>query len=132
MSAGAIRLRQGTAPDTPPTGYVSFYAKTDGSLYIKLDDGTELQISLVAGANAAKENFTLDSTDIANQYITLSDEATSNSVILSFNGLIQQEGSDYSLSTVLGVTRITFLGSLATGGQSELMAGDVLNVQYQR
>ena len=37
---------------------------------------------------------------------------------------------DYTLSTVSGVTRMTFAGSLITPGQEKLSAGDVVRVKY--
>ena len=36
-----IRVKKGAAAGTPPSGYVAAYAKTDGRLYTKNDDGTE-------------------------------------------------------------------------------------------
>lgn len=38
---GAIRLKEVSAPGTPATGFVYFYAKSDGRLYSKDDAGTE-------------------------------------------------------------------------------------------
>lgn len=80
-----------------------------------------------------KERLTLDSTDITNQYKDLAFLAEPGSVHLSITGIAQYEGSgiDYSLSTVGGVTRVTFETNLATGGASELVSGDILNFQYR-
>jgi hypothetical protein len=36
-----VKLYEGTAPATPPAGVVTIYAKIDGKLYWKADDGTE-------------------------------------------------------------------------------------------
>jgi hypothetical protein len=48
MSSATFK-EQGTAPDTPPTGYVRFYAKTDGKLYWKDDTGTEQAVQPTGG-----------------------------------------------------------------------------------
>lgn len=40
-----INFKNDVAPSTPPTGYTSLYAKTDKLVYVKKDDGTELNIT---------------------------------------------------------------------------------------
>lgn len=82
-------------------------------------------------ANWGKENITLNGTDITNQYVDLAELTLAFSVLLSVDGVVQVEGSDYTLSPVGGVTRVTFAGDLATGGNAALTSGDVLNFQYQ-
>ena len=78
-----------------------------------------------------KTTLTLNGTDITNQYKDLTDLAQNNSVSLTVSAATQFLGVDYSLSTVGGVTRITFLGGLATAGASALVSGDVLYVEYR-
>ena len=46
--------------------------------------------------------------------------------MLVVNGVVQSETDDYTLSVVGGVTRLSFAGDLATGGNSALIATDVL------
>lgn len=77
-----------------------------------------------------KENLTLSAGDITNQYKDLSFQINSNSLFLSVSGVVFYEGTDYTLSVVSGVTRVTFAGDLATGGAAALIAGDILRVQY--
>lgn len=94
--------------------------------------------ALALKANAAdikiskKESITLVGGDITNQYVDLLFEAEADSVNLSIDGVMQYEGVDYTLSVVASKTRITFAGDLATGGSAELIAGDVLRVQYRK
>jgi hypothetical protein len=47
--------------------------------------------------------------------------------------LMAHEGAslDYTVSTVGGVSRITFLNSLVAGGEEALVAGDHVFVQYR-
>ncbi len=77
-----------------------------------------------------KENITLASGDITNQYVNLAQLVTPNSLFMSVTKAAQVEGDDYILSTVGGVTRLTFNNDLATGGVSALVAGNILNIQY--
>lgn len=83
------------------------------------------------------EVLTLDGTDITNQYKDLSFAAYSASSIslVVAGGPMQVRGVDYSVSLtggVAGVTRINFLGDLASGGAAELVATDILIVGYAR
>lgn len=78
-----------------------------------------------------KEDLTLNGTDITNQYKDLAFEAAPSSLDLFVDGIMQDEGSDYTLSVVGGVTRITFAGDLATAGAAALISGDILRVKYQ-
>jgi hypothetical protein len=87
-------------------------------------------IAAVHQYTPVKQKITLASGDITNQYVDLANLAMANSMMVVVSGVIQSEGDDYSLSTVAGVTRVTFLGDLATGGNSALVAGDVLSFQY--
>ena len=90
----------------------------------------KIQISNTIAYN--KETLTLSGTNITNQYVDLAYTVLTNSLHLSIDGVTQYEGDDYSLSTVAGKTRITFLNELATGGVSALVAGDKLRAHYAR
>ena len=83
-----------------------------------------------ATATNGKDTFVLSSTDITNQYVTLSNTPLANSTdLLVQGGGDQLEGASYDY-TVSGAT-IVFENGLATGGVSALVAGDVLQVQYE-
>lgn len=91
-----------------------------------------------SGITASSEQITLSGTDITNQYVDLAHTATfasvtDNSIILSVvGGPVQLPAVDYEADdgSADSVTRITFLGDLATGGASALVAGDILIVNY--
>lgn len=77
-----------------------------------------------------KDTFVLSSTDITNQFVTLSHTPLANSTdLLVQGGGDQLEGASYDY-TVSGAT-IVFENGLATGGVSALVAGDILQVQYE-
>lgn len=79
-----------------------------------------------------EEIITLDSTDVSNQYVDLLNEVLDPSVKLFWSGLLQTKGTDYSLSVSGGVTRVTFLGDLASAGAISLANGDKITVSYER
>lgn len=81
-----------------------------------------------------KQRVTLSAGDITNQYYDLAQVIKASSLDLAFNGLLQSETSDYTVSLVGGtggVTRISFTGDIGTGGASALLAGDIINFKYQ-
>ena len=88
--------------------------------------------AIPSGGSFDKEKFTLSSADIANGYITLARLAKSKSIKASVGRLCIHEGAsdDYTVSTVGGVSRITFLNSLIYPGVEALVAGDVVFVEY--
>lgn len=91
---------------------------------------TFVQVPIMDQILFGKENITLDSTDISNGYVDLAQLVRAGSLNLSFGGVLQEEGIDYTLSEVGGVTRVTFDGDLEEGGAAELEEGDKINLQY--
>jgi hypothetical protein len=59
--------------------------------------------------------------------------AVDKSIVASVGRLMIHEGAsyDFTLSSVGGVTRMTFVNSLVTPGQEKLAAGDVVFVKYE-
>lgn len=86
--------------------------------------------NLPASYAPKKETFTLSSGDIANGYINCAFLAIADSMRLLTGGVEQIEGESYTLSTVGGVTRVTFAGDLVTPAPSALEAGDKVYLQY--
>lgn len=84
----------------------------------------------------AKQTFTLSAGDITNQYVELSSEALANSIQVLVKGagvVLEGASHDYSVDYTGGtggVTRISFLNDLAAAGAAELVAGDVLQIQF--
>ena len=91
--------------------------------------------------------YTLTATDITNQYVDFTTgngflsgaqvasgtSASANSIELVAGGLVQRKGTDYTVSLTGGSggsTRVTFAGDLATGGNIQLVAGDLVTFEY--
>lgn len=115
------------------TGTSGIKVQTDSST-TKINGSNQVEAQ-----NAYQENLTLSSGDITNQYKDLSfpisgSSSSVNSLALSVvGGPMQLKGTDYTVSLTGGsggVTRVTFAGGLATGGNSALVAGDILMVEY--
>lgn len=63
-------------------------------------------------------------------YLELATDPVPNSVLLQVDGVSQQEGLDFTVSSVGGVYRINLVNDLAMGGQSALTVGDKLFITY--
>jgi hypothetical protein len=116
-----------------------------GQLRVKTDTGaTEKDQTVKINASnqiVAKKSkkllpYVLTGTDITNQYIDLPDVAADGSVDFKVAGAGSQvEGASYDFTVnytggASSKTRILFQGGLATGGASELVAGDIVSVDY--
>ena len=124
------------------------YAATAASTPARLGVGTNGQVltadsaeptglkwaTLPGGESRAKQSITLSGGDITNQYVDLAQTILANSLDFMCSGLIFNEGVDYTVNLTGGsggVTRVTFAGDLATGGNSALVAGDVVYFKYE-
>jgi hypothetical protein len=86
------------------------------------------------GESRGKQSITLSGTDITNQYIDLAQPIAASSLDVCCSGLVFNETVDYTVSLTGGaggVTRVSFIGDLATGGASALVATDVVYVKYE-
>jgi hypothetical protein len=112
-----------------------------------LEDSTGLKVRVdnstakINGSNnlevlkAHSQKITLSGTDITNQYVDLSFAAYSAASIslVPVGGIDQEQAVDYTVSLTGGaggVTRISFIGDLATGGAAELVAAEKIVVKY--
>lgn len=77
-----------------------------------------------------KEAITLTGTNISNGYVDLAFEALADSLIMVSERQFLIEGVDYTLSIVSLVTRVTFSGDYALGGNAELQDGDTIYFKY--
>lgn len=81
-----------------------------------------------------KENLTLSAGDITAQYKDLAQVAIASSIDFVVNGVMQVEGTDYTVSLTGGAggkTRLSFVGDLGTGGAAALISSDIINIKYQ-
>jgi hypothetical protein len=102
-------------------------ASADSALDVRV---TALEGSL-APVWAAPFKKDLTSTDISNGYIDLPHLIVPNSVVASVDRLAIHESEDFTVSTVGGVSRITFTGALVSPGNQSLDANDNVFVKYQ-
>lgn len=79
-----------------------------------------------------KETMEVSAEQASQGYIDLSMQAMEHSVHMFVGPLYAVEGIDYSVSVEGGVTRITFMGQLASGGVSEITSGDQVQVKYMK
>lgn len=79
-----------------------------------------------------KKKFVLSAMDISNGFIDFEHAAMSKSVVAFADRLAIHEGmdQDYTVSTVGGVTRMTFVNNLIDPSPEKLSEGDVINVTY--
>lgn len=73
-----------------------------------------------------KENFVLTNTDISNGYVDLTRLAIAESTVVNLGGIEQHEDDDYTVSTVGGISRITFIGPLLAA----VVPGDKVYIRY--
>lgn len=85
-----------------------------------------------ASVEFVQEKFVLSSGNISAGYIDLANLAISASINAYVDRLAIHQTDDYTLSTVGGVTRITFAGSLVSPGQENLSQNDVIRVKYAK
>lgn len=91
--------------------------------------------ALPGAATYGKEVLTLAGGDITNGFVDLAQTIKANSLQLFVAGVHQVEGASYDYTISLtggagGVTRLSFVNGLATGGDYALIAGDKLAISY--
>lgn len=94
----------------------------------------EGKVNAIDDSVPAYQSITIDGTMVTNQYFDLAAVAETHSIHLQVvGGPVQRLTSDYTISYTGGaggVTRISFAGDLATGGNAALVASDVVLVRY--
>jgi hypothetical protein len=79
-----------------------------------------------------KESFVVGSNSIGATHVDLAHEADAMSLVVFVGRLALHKDEDYTLSVESGVTRITWTGSFASGGDEEVANGDKIFVTYSR
>jgi hypothetical protein len=119
-----------------PTGSIGPTGATGSDADVLVDNVT-IKINTdgnLEGLKPKTQQISLQSSDITNQYVDLMFPAYSQDSVRVYAGQIRQVNStDFSVSLtggVSGVTRVSFLNDLATGGSAALEPEDVLIVDY--
>lgn len=100
----------------------------DGS--ISTDAVNKGQLDAIVQFN--KETKVVDATILSNEYFDLAFEAKVNSIVMFVGRLAMIEGSDYSVSVVGGVSRITFLAPMLIPSPEALEIDDVVHITYAK
>ena len=142
LTAGTVTTNANLTGDVTSVGNATTLVATTNATITTLS-ALSLPYSQITGAPTAltpiSQNITLVSGDITNQYVDLAHaisgaSASVNSAELSVvGGPVQQKTVDYTVSLTGGaggVTRISFAGDLASGGNAALVSGDILMVYY--
>lgn len=93
--------------------------------------GLDARLDVLEGANKQQQQYqaiTLDSTDIDNQYLTVTNTIVGTPWVM-IDGVMARPTADF---TVSNNNRINFAGDLASLGSSALVAGDVVHVYYMK
>lgn len=133
LDSAAVFVKEGTA--NANKGFVqtadSVNLGVTALVFVQFSDTT------TAVPVSGKETFTLDGTNITNQYLDLAQVAETGSVLVMIKGLgpvLEGVSQQYSISYTGGVggkSRISFLNEIAIGGVSELIAGDIVQIMYR-
>ncbi len=95
------------------------------------DSALDVRLDILEAVSEGRAKFVVTSTDITNGYLDLAHLAKTDSTFMFFGPLYLHEGDDYSVSTVDGVSRLTWTGQLVTEGSSPTV-GDVIYVRYKK
>lgn len=96
------------------------------------EDALDVRMDAVEAIQHRKYKVVLSATDVSNGYIDLPMEAISGSEMVFVGPLYIHQNDEYSVSVVGGVTRVTFEGALAAGGNTAVSSGDVIYVRYMK
>ena len=88
-------------------------------------------LDLISETLIQQETLTITAQNVQDGFVPLSGtNIVPRSMTVFVDRLCMFEGVDYSLTTVSGTTRLTFLNSFATGGTEEIEENTVLRLTY--
>jgi len=91
-----------------------------------------LQSQIDSLVQFAKEAIEVTAQMISDTYVDLQVEIKPNSMVMFVDRLGMHEGLDYSVSTVNGVSRITFLSPMLEPSEEAIEAGQFIRVTYAK
>lgn len=95
------------------------------------DSALDSRLDYLEARAEGRSKFTITQTNLNNQYLDLPHAAMPDTTFMFYGPLYLHEGDDYTVSTVGGVSRLTFAGRIASGQPSQPIVGDVIYVRYK-
>ena len=102
-------------------------ASGDQNLQDQID---QINTDVSAVVQFGKESIEVTAQMITDEYVDLQVEIKPNSMVMFVDRLGMHEGLDYSVSTVNGVSRITFLSPMLQPSEEAIEAGQFIRVTY--
>lgn len=95
------------------------------------DSALDTRVDALEAVSRRKDKFTITLMDLMSGYVNLSAEAIADSEFVFVGSLYLHKDDHYTVSSVGGVTRLTWTGDLASSGATPLVSGDVVYVRYE-
>lgn len=95
------------------------------------DSALDVRVDALEAVSEGRAKFVITQTDLNNQYLDLPYEAKPDSTFMFYGPLYLHEGDDYTVSTVSGVSRLSFSGRIAAGEPNQPIVGDTIYVRYK-
>jgi hypothetical protein len=116
-----------------PSNEVALYAKTDRQLYLMDQDGTEIPV----GAGNAEKLFEtkirfLTALEISNGYLDLTEKASPKFIQVIRDRVVFMAPDDFTVSDVGNITRLTFAGATASGGEEPFAENEKIIICYAK
>lgn len=116
-----------------PSNEVALYAKTDRQLYVMDQDGIETPV----GAGSLGKSFEtkirfLSSAEVAQGYFDLTEKASAKFIQIIRDRVVFMAPDDFTISDVGNITRITFAGSTASGGEEPFVENEKIIICYAK
>jgi hypothetical protein len=103
---------------------------SEESRAIASEESLAVRISSLESVSFNKESFLVGSNGVGTSHVDLAHEVDDMSLVVFVGRLALHKDEDFTVSVVSDVTRITFTGSFASGGDEAVANGDKIFVTY--
>lgn len=115
-------LKEGSDTGTPATGYVSVYPKTDGRLYYKDDNGTEVEIGTNSLATGAGTGITAGTGTVYASSRTKTGGIYETTILIDLTGL-NSKNTDGDIIGVDGTANPCHIGRITAADSGTILSG---------